>query len=149
MAQASEMTKAAEREEDRLIGQAESAEEPEALKAEEELAEGVDKDDSFDVPTIQSSSKKKEEQPDEQEAKDSEPFRTLPSQVLRTEMQGAFLDARMIVHHTFDHVTEDQQTSGMKGRLKKDLDFKDYVELVTKVGITLSIARFTSLGIRG
>lgn len=160
---------AAEREEERLAIIAESADEPEAVKAEEELAANVEKKDAvivgidgfdvvegdtpaaesdgFDLPTIESS--KVEEAKEEESKTVGELYRSIPARTLRNEMQMAFLDARLLVHDTFDHVTEDDQTSGMKGRLKRDLDFNEYVELVTKVGITLTIARFTTLGIKG
>lgn len=163
---------AAERDEERLAMIAESGDEPEAVKAEEELAAGVEKSDDFDVvegdvvegdtpagdaqitgidgfdvPTINSS--KGDEAKEEEGKTVGEPYRTISARTLHNEMQMAFLDARLLLHNTFDHVTEDDQTSGMKGRLKRDLNFKEYVELVTKVGITLTIARFTSLGIKG
>ncbi len=146
--EALEIALQAERDEERLSIIAESGDEPEAVKAEEELAAGVEKsDDGFDVPTINPS--KGEEGKPEATTVVGELFRTVPARVLRNEMQMAFLDARLVAHNTFDHVTEGDETSGMKGRLKKDLDFNEYVELVTKLGITLAIARFTSLGIRG
>lgn len=105
-------------------------------------------DDGFDLPTIQSS-KREPSKEQEESTEAGEPHRTVRAQVLRNEMQMAFLDARLIIHNTFDHVTEGEETSGMSGRVKRDLEFKEYVELVTRVGITLAIARFTSLGIRG
>ena len=147
----------AERHEERLAIEAESGEELEAQHAEQELAAGVeeskgdppaDEDEGFDLPTIESS--KREQSKELVDVKETgEPFRSVPARILHAEMQMAFLDARLIVHNTFDHVTEGEDTSGMSGRVKRDLGFKDYVELVTKIGITLAIARFTSLGIRG
>lgn len=145
--------------------EAEAAEERAAIQAEDDERERVDSpgpleqlaihanktdidgldvvegdQDDFAVPTIEAAK--------QDHAGEGEPFRTIPAQAIRNEMSMAFLDARLIVHNTFDHIPEDESTSGPPGRLQKDLTFHEYVELVSKVAITLSIARFTSMGIR-
>lgn len=117
----------------------EAAEERKAIQDESGVAEsdGFDLVDAEDPGALE-----------EKRAGPDEPFRSISAQTIRLEMQMAFLDARLVIHNSFDHIPEDESTSGPAGRLKKDLPFPEYVKLVTKVAITLAIARYQSMGIR-